>query len=356
MISITIELMAAVRNPFPSKKRKIKLTQLQTGLSIRKLLLESGFLKKELQHLIPIINGTRTSMDYELEDGDHLWITFPLGGGLSNMNQEYNYASSIEEALNLLKKESTEIIAGGTHLATSKNRAISNFIDITRLGLGYIKKDQQFVRIGSTTTITEMIESPIISEIGNGILTKACQLIADTPLRNIITLGGNIAGTYPWVGLPVVLLVLDAEIEIKTLEGSEKVSANDYYKGGKPQKGSIITEVAFPFRSDYFCRYEKFALTTVDFSWLTMAFSAKNENRILVDPHIAISRITKAQRVTQLEEFLEGKSLSKLDVNTAVTTLRNSVKVVADYRSSKTYRKHLLGVFFRRMLEEMVGG
>jgi hypothetical protein len=81
MISITIELMAAVRNPFPSKKRKIKLTQLKTGLSVKDLLLESGFLKKELNHLIPIVNGTRTSMDYELEDGDHLWITFPLGGG-----------------------------------------------------------------------------------------------------------------------------------------------------------------------------------------------------------------------------------------------------------------------------------
>ena len=347
--------MAAVRNPFPSKKRKVKLTQLQTGLSIRKLLLESGFLKKELNHLIPIVNGTRTSMDYELQDSDHLWITFPLGGG-SNMNQEYYYPSSLEEALNLLTKESTEIIAGGTHLATSKNGAISNFVDITRLGLGYIKKDQQIVRVGSTTTITELIESPIISEVGNGILTKACQLIADTPLRNVITLGGNIARTYPWVGLPVVLLVLDAEIEIKSLEDTKKVPANEYYKGGKLKKGAIITEIAFPIRNDYFCRYEKFALTTVDYSWLTMAFTARNENGKIVDPHLAVSRITKAQRVTSVEEFLERKSLTNLDIETAVVTLRKSVKIVADYRSSKIYREHLLGVLFRRMLEEMREG
>ncbi len=73
--------MAAVRNPFSSKKRKIKLTQLNDGLLVGQLLIESGFLKKELNHLIPIVNGTRTSMDYELKDGDHLWITFPLGGG-----------------------------------------------------------------------------------------------------------------------------------------------------------------------------------------------------------------------------------------------------------------------------------
>lgn len=74
--------MAAVRNPFPSKKRKIKLTELNPELSVRLLLIKSGFLKEELNHLIPIVNGRRTSMDYELQDGDHLWITIPLGGGL----------------------------------------------------------------------------------------------------------------------------------------------------------------------------------------------------------------------------------------------------------------------------------
>ncbi|MFW9904507.1 MAG: FAD binding domain-containing protein [Candidatus Thorarchaeota archaeon] len=272
------------------------------------------------------------------------------------MNQEYYYPSNLEEALNLLLKESTEIIAGGTHLTTSKNRVKSNFVDITRLGLNYIEGDQQSIRVGSTTTITEMIESLIISEIGNGILTKACQLIADTPLRNVITLGGNIAGVYPWVGLPVVLLVLDAEIEIKSLEETKKVPANDYFKGGKIQKGEIITEVTFPFRNDYFCQYEKFALTTVDYSWLTMAFSAKNDNGKIVDPHLAVSRITKAQRVVEVEQFLEGNSLSNLDIKTAVATLKNSVKIVADYRSSKTYRKHLLGVLFQRILNEMIRG
>ncbi|MFX0014365.1 MAG: FAD binding domain-containing protein [Promethearchaeota archaeon] len=272
------------------------------------------------------------------------------------MTQEYYYPSSLEEALNLLSKESTVIVAGGTHLTTSKNRTISNFVDITRLGLNYIKKDQEFIRVGSTTTITEMIESPIIAEIGNGILTKACQFIGDTPLRNVITFGGNIAGTFPWVGLPIVLLVLDAEIEIKTLEGTKKVTANDYFMINKLKKGEIITEVIFPYQNDYFCRYEKFSSTKVDYSWLTMAFSAKNEKGRIIDPHLAVSRITKAQRVSQVEEFLEGKLLSNLDTDAAVKTLRKSVKIVADYRCSKAYREHLLGVFFKRMLKEMIEG
>ena len=270
-----------------------------------------------------------------------------------NQLQEYLYPSSLEEAFNLLIKESTEIIAGGTHINIAKNQSIIRLVDITRLGLNSIKKEHQTVRIGSTTTITEMIESPIISEIGNGILTKACQLIGDTPLRNIITLGGNIARTYPWVGLPVVLLVLNAEIVIISQEGTRKVSAIEYFKGGKLMKGEIITEVIFPIRKDYFCRYEKFSLTRVDYSWLTMAFAAKKENERIVDPHLAVSRITKAQRITKAEELLQGKQLLALDLKEVISKLKQSVKIVADYRSSKDYRLHLLGVLFKRMLIEM---
>ena len=80
MISVTIELMAAVRNPFSNKKRKNTLS-LNSGLSVRDLLKQVGFLKKELDVLIPIVNEQRTSMDHKLNDGDYLWITFPLGGG-----------------------------------------------------------------------------------------------------------------------------------------------------------------------------------------------------------------------------------------------------------------------------------
>ena len=267
--------------------------------------------------------------------------------------QEYIYPSSIEEALSFLD-ESTEIIAGGTHITVSRNQAFKRLVDISRIGLNYIKKEDHQVRIGSATTVTEMIESLFVREIGDGVLTKACQLIGDTPLRNVITLGGNIARYYPWAGLPVVLLVVDAKIVIVDQEGTEKIiSATEYFKKAKVNQGEIIKEVIFPLKSDWFCRYEKFALTTVDYSWLTMAFAAKNEGGSIIDPKIAVSRITKVTRVSEVEKLLEGKKLSKLNIDEVIQTLQTSVNVVSDYRSSKEYRKHLLGILFKRMLNEM---
>ena len=63
MSIVTLELVASVRNPFASKKRK-------------KVLEES-----ELDFLIPILNGNRTTHDQLLSNNDHIWITLPIGGG-----------------------------------------------------------------------------------------------------------------------------------------------------------------------------------------------------------------------------------------------------------------------------------
>ena len=107
-----------------------------------------------------------------------------------NTIRNYYYPASIKEALSLLANDNTEIIAGGTHITTS-TQIKPRLVDITRLKMNYITEEEQEIIIGSTTTITEILESPLTTEIGNGILTKACSLIGDTPLRNTITLGGS---------------------------------------------------------------------------------------------------------------------------------------------------------------------
>ena len=141
---------------------------------------------------------------------------------------EYLYPSDINQALTLLsEEEESEFIAGGTGGIRGN---VKRLVDIMQLGLNNISKIDSTITIGSTATLTDMYESALVEEIGNGVLKKACQLCADTPLRNMITLGGNIAHLYIWAGLPVVLLTLDAEIEILRPNGeSYKIDAQDYF-------------------------------------------------------------------------------------------------------------------------------
>ena len=80
--TVKIKLVAAVRNPFPNKKRTNIVTyDKDIETTIRTLLLQIGFKEAELSHLIPIVNGNRTSHDHLLQDNDDIWITLPIGGG-----------------------------------------------------------------------------------------------------------------------------------------------------------------------------------------------------------------------------------------------------------------------------------
>ncbi len=264
---------------------------------------------------------------------------------------EYLYPSNVNQALTLLsEQENSEFIAGGT---AGIKANVTRLVDIMQLGLNKISKVDSTITVGSTSTLTEMYNSALIEEIGDGVLKKACQLCGDTPLRNVITLGGNVAHLYVWAGLPVVLLTLNAEIEILRANGSSyNVNAQEYFENNGVPKGELITKVHFPLKNDWKHFYEKFCLTTVDYTWLTMAFAVKVKDGKIADSRIAISRITKVKRITEVEKLLKGQLLAELDIEKVASTLQSSVTISADYRSSKEYRKQLLGTLFKRMLQQ----
>ena len=264
---------------------------------------------------------------------------------------EYLYPTNVKDALSMFSEDiKCAYIAGGTHLAGSKSNT-QRLIDLSKIGLNKIDEKGEDIEIGATTTISDLYHSPSIEKIGGGVFTNACRLIGDTPLRNMITIGGNIAKLYPWAGLPTVLLTLGANIEIISKTGEyNTVAADQYFTNGGVKKGEIITKIIVPKASDWTHFYEKFALTTVDYTWLTIAFSIKIVNGVIEDARLAVSRITKVKRISEVEKSLIGKKLTELDINDLIKTLQSSVKIVSDYRSSKEYRKHLLGAMFQKML------
>ncbi|MHA1993937.1 MAG: FAD binding domain-containing protein [Candidatus Hodarchaeales archaeon] len=268
---------------------------------------------------------------------------------------EYMYPSDITQALSLYaEQEHSAYIAGGTHLVAENRNNTIRLIDITRLGMNEIIGGDESIEVGATATITDMYNSPVVNKVGNGVLTKACQQIGDTPLRNAITLGGNIARLYTWAGLPVVLLTLDAEVEIINPKGETKtLPAVDHFAKGGVKGGDLILKVFFPHKNSWFHSYEKFSLTTSDYTWLTIAFAAEVKEGTITDVRFAVSRITKVTRLAEVEKALMGQKVKEIDFKQLLTILETSVDIVSDYRVSKEYRKHILGVLFTRMLKKL---
>jgi len=80
MITVIIELVATLKNPFPSKKR-INTVELADQLDLKQLIENVGFKKEDIEHLVAIVNGVRVSNNYIPKDGDHVFLTLPIGGG-----------------------------------------------------------------------------------------------------------------------------------------------------------------------------------------------------------------------------------------------------------------------------------
>ena len=80
MITVIIELVATLKNPFPSKKRKNTI-ELVDQVDLKQLIEYIGFEKEDIEHLVAIVNGVRVLNDYILKDGDHIFLTLPIGGG-----------------------------------------------------------------------------------------------------------------------------------------------------------------------------------------------------------------------------------------------------------------------------------
>src|SRR5512146_975449 len=115
--------------------------------------------------------------------------------------------TTIEDAVKLLQQPGAVALAGGTALIASRRDDVTVAIDLSQLGLTYIREDQGRVVLGATTTPAELAESPILRALANGVSAQAAHKSAASVLRNQATLAGTLISELDGV-LAVALLAL----------------------------------------------------------------------------------------------------------------------------------------------------
>ena len=133
--------------------------------------------------------------------------------GERRMIQDFFKPQTIAEALKLKQKFKDEAVfmAGGTDVnCTDSKYEIEKVIGIEQLKLNKISKTQSELSIGAGVTIQELIDSP---KIPDQLKTAAGHFI-NRNIRNIATIGGNIASNNSASNLIPILVALDAELKI----------------------------------------------------------------------------------------------------------------------------------------------
>lgn len=143
-------------------------------------------------------------------------------------------ATSLDEALSVLRDEKRTPIAGATDVYVALNFGTlvpRQFLDIWALDelRTIVKRDDTLV-IGALTSYTSLLQSHLVS--GHvPMLAEASRLVGGVQIQNRGTLGGNIANGSPAADGVPVLAAVDAVVVLKSTSGERRVPVTEYYTG-----------------------------------------------------------------------------------------------------------------------------
>jgi CO/xanthine dehydrogenase FAD-binding subunit len=273
--------------------------------------------------------------------------------------------ASLAGAFQLLRElPSSRILAGGTDLLVDLKTGRTGAEHLVSLrhvpSLRGIERDGDSpapvaLRIGALTTIAQLERSPLL--LGpHAIIREAASQMAALQVRNIATIGGNLASAVPCADLPPVLGVLDAVVMVASAAGVRRIPLRDFFAGPRQtqiQHGEIVTAVHVPaaaMRSG--AAFARLALRdgnaiAVASVAVCLTLDDRGTIRDLRMMLGAVAPVPKA--VTAAEKELIGAGLAEAqDLGPAIAMA--AAEPISDLRASAGYRREVVGVLARRAL------
>ena len=168
---------------------------------------------------------------------------------------EYLAPATVEEACSFLAghQPGAFILAGGTDLLVKmKARKVipQYLVNLKTIsGLDCIAyTDADGLRIGALATMQALKKSSVVKRQCK-ILAQACAVESSVQVRNLATLGGNIANASPAADAPLALVVAGATVVLASVGSQRKVLLQEFCTGpGKTvlAPGELITEIHVP--------------------------------------------------------------------------------------------------------------
>ena len=286
------------------------------------------------------------------------------------MPEDYIKASTPNEVISLLRQhgEKAKVIGGGTMLYDLESRGllsgVTTLIDISKLGLDYVKEDSSGLRIGASTTFTDALRSrQINSRPAFGALVDALSAIRPVQVRNMATVGGAISSGLSGLDLPPATVAVRAKVALSGSRGRRTLDAEDFLVGFLEtalKRGEFLMEVRVPrppARTG--SAFQKLETNSVDWAILSVATSATLKNEKVSDARIVFGgggvgpvpkRATEAERVA-----VEDAARPTEDVIGRVAEeASRSTEFADDERASADYRRQVAKVLVRESLTNSV--
>jgi carbon-monoxide dehydrogenase medium subunit len=273
---------------------------------------------------------------------------------------DYIAADSIAMAVAALAQagDDAKIIAGGQSLVPMLNFRMlrpSVLVDINRIvGLNVIAETREAIHVGALTRHYQLETSPLITR-HLPVLSCAMTHVAHLAIRNRGTVGGSLAHADPAAELPMMALLLDAELRIASAAGERTIAARDFFLGALTvdlAAREIVTEVVLPKlppRTGW--GFEEVARRHGDFALAAVAATLTVSDGAIKQARIALTGVgSKALRAHEAEGLLTGHALDPELTHRVIDAVRAAIEPETDLHASSDYRRHLAGVLTGRAL------
>jgi carbon-monoxide dehydrogenase medium subunit len=276
--------------------------------------------------------------------------------------------ATMADAIALLDPDdpTTRPFAGGTALMLMMKAGVfhpSRLISLAKIEkrfFGITTDTDGELRIGAMTTLSSVERSAAVAE-RTPVITRTMPRLSNVRVRNVATIGGNLAHADPHMDLPPVLMALGASVVVASRMGERTIPLEALFTGYYEtalKRDELITELRVPPQGTRRSAYLKCTTGSAD-DWpaLGVAASLEANGSGIRSPMLVVSAATeKPIRLKAAEAVLSGTQVSDAVLRRAGDAAAEEVEIIADVRGSAPYKRELLRVYVGRAVHQALNG
>ncbi|MEE8523780.1 MAG: xanthine dehydrogenase family protein subunit M [Thermoanaerobaculia bacterium] len=277
---------------------------------------------------------------------------------------DYHSPGSLEEALALLEQfgDEAKILAGGHSLIPAMRFRLAmpeNLVDINGItDLDYIREEGGWLAIGALTRESALEASSLIQD-RYALLADTAAVIADPLVRNLATVGGNLAHADPANDHPATMLAYAAEVVVQGPGGARTIPIDAFFTDlfeTSMAAGEILTEIRIPEPgAGSGGAYLKVERKVGDYAISAVAVQLTLNGDTCTTIRIGLTNVNPTpMRATEAEGVLTGQVIDEGLLEAAGQAASEQCDPSPDLRGSVEYKKDLTRVVTKRAIRKAV--
>lgn len=279
---------------------------------------------------------------------------------LAHKGRRFYAPRTLEALRELLERHpDARLVAGGTDVGvevTKAHRRLGVVVSLTSIdALRVVSTSATHLELGAAVTYTDALGAlaahhPAFAEL--------VRRIGSQQIRNVGTLGGNVASASPIGDTLPALLALDATVVLRRGAATRELALDAFFLGYRKTAlapGEIVERIRIPLPrpGQVFRTYKVSKRRSQDIAAVCGAFSIDLEGGRVRDARIAFGGMAAvARRARACEDALRGRPWTEATVDAALPALDVALTPISDARASATYRSLVARNLLRKLYAE----